>query len=402
MPPNAVSGYAVQMRVAWATSSPPIFTNLANADFGLTVVTPPADAKKYCALRRSGTTQRLVCYDSTFTATDYAIAVSAGKASLVAMTTASVPATTIALISETVGTDLDVYAIDDNGDLHALFGAPAATNMLAGAKCAVAHCVDDAIAVPTCSATPAKVLIHGGAGVVRTLSATGDLQGTITTGALYARLDNAGCVTQLSDQGAPTLVQAASIFTGSTPAELLTPNVELVGCGATACEVIPDTTLVRGAGVGFTTGDEPRMIIASIDATGVVLVEVVLASTSGTIERARMPAASLPDRVVTGQFDTDHQADVMWDIASKLGVNFEVAYARQVNAESLEALSAAQVTGSPVVTDILAGDLNGDALDDLVVLETSTPNGVAQYGVAVVPMGVPDPVTVTADATCSP
>jgi hypothetical protein len=125
----------------------------------------------------------------------------------------------------------------------------------------------------------------------------------------------------------------------------------------------------------------------------VVLIELILSSTGGVIERSRMPAAAAPTRIVSGQFDTDGQPDLVWDVASTKGTAVEIAYSRQVDDEPLEALSSA---GSAAIDDILVGDLTGDGIDDLVLLDGSGAN------VAVVPIGMPAPSSVTADPPCSP
>jgi hypothetical protein len=154
-----------------------------------------------------------------------------------------------------------------------------------------------------------------------------------------------------------------------------------------------DTPLTRGAGVGFTAGTEPRIVLTTVDATGVVLVSDVFSSTDNTIERARMSAASIPDHIVVGQVDTDTDSDLFWDITTRAGAtNFEIAYGRKVGANNLEALSA---TENADVSDLEIGDLTGDGLDDLVIVTAS--------GVSIIPMGVPIPAPApNTDATCMP
>jgi hypothetical protein len=123
-----------------------------------------------------------------------------------------------------------------------------------------------------------------------------------------------------------------------------------------------------------------------------VLIELILSSTGGVIERSRMPAAAVPTHIVSGQFDTDGLPDLVWDVTTK-GTSFEIAYSREVDDEPLEALSAA---GSASIDDMLVGDLTGDGIDDLVLLDGSG------GGTVVVPVGMPASTTVTADPTCSP
>ncbi|HEY1552991.1 MAG TPA: hypothetical protein VGG28_34410 [Kofleriaceae bacterium] len=395
VPPATVGGYAVQMRVAWATETFPIFTNLTSAVFaGQTMPSPPSKMTHPCAIRHAGATQRVVCLDATFSATEYAMTVANGSGALVAMDDAMAPATTAALISVPTGSgDLSIYAVDTNGNLTALFGAPAATNT--GAKCT--GCINDAIVAPACDAAPGKVVLHG-VDAIRITDYSGNTLGG-TFGPLTSSLDNAGCITEVdSTSGGTSLVQAISAVTLDTTSSTTVTNVGLFLCGPSACIAAPagiDDALVRGAAVGFVGGTEPHMIVPSVDATGVVLLDLIASSASGVIERSRMPAAAMPNRIMTGEFDTDNEPDLFWDLSTAKGAAFEVAYARQVDDQALEALSP---TNASTVDQILTGDLNNDGLDDIVVIASA----LAQTGASVVPVGVPTPSNVVADPACSP
>jgi hypothetical protein len=389
VPPSTVSGYAVQMRVAWATEAFPIFTNLTSASFtGQTLPTPPVKMAHPCAIRHSGTTQRVVCLDATFSATEYAMTVTNGSGSLVAMDNASAPTTTQALIAVPTGSadDLSIYAVDNTGNLTAMFGAPAPTNI--GTKCPVTDstCINDAIVAPPCGTTPGKIVEHG-VDAIHVAEYNGNAIGG-TFGPTTSGLDSAGCITQLSATGSGTsLVQAISAVTlDSTSDASGVTDVGLFLCGPNACIAAPsgiDDALVKGAAVGFVGGDEPHILVPSVDATGVVLLDLIASSTNGVIERSRMPAAAMPNRILTGQFDSDGEPDVFWDLTSAKGAAFEIAYAREV---------------ATSVDQIITGDLNNDGLDDIVVVASAP----TQTGIAVVPIGVPTPSTVVADPPCSP
>jgi hypothetical protein len=396
VPPGSVDGYAVQMRVAWSTAPAPLFTNLTNASFaGTPLPSPAATVTRPCAIRHAGTTQHLVCVDGSYTATDYAVNVSNGVASLAAASTQAAPATTIALVSIPNNGDLGVYAVDSNGNLNALFGAPAATNK--GTVCLAAGCVDDAIVVPACGDTAGKVVLHA-TGDLRIVDYSGDyaLGSGNPFGAGTSKPFDAGCVTQLDSMGSAGLVQSIAAFDVLSSATSLT----LFACNATGC--IADATglstaSTHGTTVGFVGGSEPRLVAVSVDATGVVLLELIISSSGNVIERSRMPAASLPARIVSGQFDTDGEPDLVWDVSTAKGTSFEVSYARQVDDEPLEALSPAS-SANVDNNNILVGDLTNDGIDDLVVLGS----GSNTVGAAIVPMGMPMSTSVTGDTPCSP
>jgi len=403
-PPSTLGGFAVQMRIAWAVEEPPAYTSLAATAFMLTDlggITMSTTAQRACAIHVNGTAHTLVCVDSGDMAHEFAITVTADGRAVATQLGAAVTATmaaqhSIALLAVAgTGTNRDVYSVTDRGVLVPLFNAPAPVNT--ATQCLADTCAD-AMYVPACGSIAAKILIANSFSVtvgttIHQIDAHG---GNATTFNLPAgngpRLDNAGCVTSLQSSGAPGLGQLATVHGGTTAIELATSGTYLVNCSNGTCGVVDNVTLTRGVGVGFTGGSEPRIVVTTIDASGVVLVSDVFSPNTTPIERARMPAASLPDHIVAGQVDTDTNPDLFWDIAARNGADFEIAYAREVDGNNLEALSPSQAVD---VSDLVMGDLDGDGLDDIVVVTTA--------GVSIVPMGVKIPApTANTDVTCMP
>jgi len=405
-PPSSLGGYAVQIRAGWAIEEPQTYSSLAASAFGMTALQfTQSTARRFCTIRQQGPVHRLVCIDNANVAHDLAITVdSTGKAIATDMGTQSaLPAiagaqTVVAVVAEPgAGTDREVYSVTDRGVLVPLFNATNVTD-----QTLVCPVCNDAVVVPPCGATPGKVLLAGPTNRVRQIDLHGgNLQSFDVPNVTAVRLDNAGCVTQLQSAGTPTLVQLASFHAGAVLASTFVPAATLLATctGSAACKPL-DQPLVRGAGVGFTADQEPRIVVANVDATGVVLTQLVIAPSVGTastigttIERSRVAAASIPDRLVAAQVDTDTGTDLFWDLATRSsGTSFEIAYARKVGAVNLEALSEPQDVD---VDDLVTGDLDGNGLDDVVVLSAT--------GVAIVPMGVtlPAPAPNT-DATCMP
>ena len=389
-PPSVLGGYEVQIRVSWAVQQPPAYTSFTAETFGsvsVPGVTLAVALPRYCAIRSKGTIHRLVCLGTDNHAYDLALAVLASGSVGATVMSAQAVTNPVAVVSVPVGstTDRDVYAVSDKGVLTGLFmpDVPVtSTTPLFGALVAV----KDAIAMPACGALTAKLLILGTNLGVTQVEVDGSGPRDFGAGNTFA-LDRAGCVTQLQASGA-TLAQVASLKRSASG------DVMLIRClDSTSCSELTTPPVTKGTGVGFTGGVEPRIVVSSFDATGVILRELVLAPALATVERDRLPAASLPQHIASGQFDRDSEADLFFDLATRTAtVSAELAYGRKVGTENLEALSSPQMAE---VVDLVTGPLTREATDDVVILTTT--------GVAVVPMGIAlgDPVANT-DATCMP
>lgn len=418
VPPGVVGGFAVQMRVAWSVELPALYTGLTSTTLGGTGFTPPAGATRFCAIRSNGATHRLVCLDGSgvgVIARDYEVQVAGGAATLVEKQNQTVLPESIAIIAVPNGSDRDVYAVTTRGRLQELFGASAADNTspVCAPATTCATPVDDAVALPPCGAAPGKIVMHTsatGAGQLVEMNARGG--GTVTyplPPAMgldnIAQLDRAGCVTAVTaSTGSSSLRQALVVQMGRPVLNQFVPAATFLSYGCSgaslSCTALP---VFPGAGAAFTTGTEPRLVSASLDATGVVVLQVVLATdASGRdhfIERARVAAAALPEHIVIGQFDTDSTADMLWSVSGKRDTTtaFEVAYARLAIDQPLEALSPFQTT---TIDDILAGDLTGDGRDDVVITGQLSSGAT---GIAVVAMDVATAAAVPpADPTCAP
>lgn len=406
IPPGVIGGYAVQLRAEWATQLPPLYSRLG-ATLAPEPLAPPAGSRTYCALHLKSDVRRVACLDAG-NVRDYDIAVSGATIDLVPSQSRPIASDVFALVSVPSGLDRDLYVVTNRGALVKAFADAPDPAPLTSAPCADGTCtVDDVLVVPPCGSLPGRVLVHttGVGAALRLLDARGGNSVSIplpAIGLFPVQLDSAGCVTRLDPDGVATLRQVMTLHVDSTGLiGEFTPTFTraIYGCTAAGCL---GNELLAGAGVAFTTGSEPRMIVTSLDATGVVLAQVVMAPDTGTrdllVERARIPSASVPDQLVVGQFDTDSQVDQFWTIGGRRGTSFEVAYARLVNGMPLEAISIP----APVTIDrVLSGDVSGEGRDDLVI--TGQFGATGPHGVLVIPMHLAAmPVAIPSDATCAP
>src|SRR5262249_47403365 len=162
-------------------------------------------SKKYCAIRISGATRRIVCLDNNV-ARDYEVTVSGGQVGLAQRDSLALGPDALDVVSVPSGSDRDVYMMSTKGVLVPLFGAPPAANT--GAPCLTGTCtVDDVIAVPPCGTLPGKLILRlntTGMGQIKQMNARGGGLQEFPTGVQLGpqiQLDNAGCVTRADPSG---------------------------------------------------------------------------------------------------------------------------------------------------------------------------------------------------------
>jgi hypothetical protein len=267
---------------------------------------------------------------------------------------------------------------------------------------------DDILYVPACGQTAAKLLFHVSAALdkIRVIDPLGGPASDLAPGyrglETRATFNAAGCVTELDPAGGTSTLRQVIVLDfahadGSAPS-----TRALYACGATCSALeLP----VAAAAVGFTGGSESRIITTTVDATGVVLSQdVLLPDASGAadhlVERSRQPAASLPLSIAVGNFDADDGVDLLWDVGSRRGTSFQIAYARSVGGQPLSALSPPQLAA---IDTLEIGDLTGDTFDDIAILGQSVSTTPVR-GVAVIPTRVDAPAgTLVSDTqTCAP
>jgi hypothetical protein len=138
--------------------------------------------------------------------------------------------------------------------------------------------------------------------------------------------------------------------------------------------------------------EEPRLTGMFFDASGVVMSSWVLLPAGGDfllVERERVPSAAIPRSVVSGRFDGDGVTDVFWDLqnVNQRTSNLQITYGRRIGDQRLSALSGAE---SLLADAVLAGDLTGDGMDEIILLGTRRKDDMtSEDDLFVIPMNVP-------------
>jgi len=369
VPPGVVGGYAIQPRVSWASDNVPLLTAInvdpAPAQFGSV-----PGVKHPCAIGRTTGGARLVCLTA---ATDVSAFPVNATGMLGTPTITALGFAPIGLYAAPSGTDVGVFAMGGGGELARVFPSFAT---LPCVTCG-ALAIDDVVALPACGGT-AKALVHTigtGMSEVRWVDATG---GTMTAfpfelvpGAAI-HLNATGCATTL-DPSAGTQATVAVAALDYSIATLPTRTRLFFDCTATSCR---DTFApLPGAGVGFTADPQPSVLVASVDATGVVMLRTLLvrgpSGETSLLELGRQPSAAIPHRIVSAHLDEDTGADLLWDETVGRLPTLQVAYAREVRGVPLSAIGVLYKTAGQVsMLDVLAGDLTGDGNEDVVLVSS--------------------------------
>lgn len=393
--PNLVGGFASTVRVAWANQVATQFSGITNTSLGLTDLVIPDETRHPCAVsvKRSGTAlvKRLVCVDGSF-AREYPVTVSGGAATLGTPASVSLARPPIGLFAVPADGDAlerEVYALDKDGKVTALFGASPAQPTVNCPECA--NSVVDALVAPACGTRDADkmiLVIRGGLrDTVKVMPPRGGLAVEVRGVAdaepnLEIGLRAAGCVTTIDPAGTGYEERQLTVMDLATLVATTTRG--FYACNGSSCKrvVLP----VAEAAVGFTRTSPPYLIGTATDATGIVLATWGLVpdpmnpTTDQLVERApRIASGALPGHVATGTFDEDDGPDMIWDLVRNRGAAIELAYSSAAGIR-LQAVS----TPIPLsVIDVLATDVTQDDHDDIIVVARKPLLGGA--GVLVVP-----------------
>lgn len=407
--PNLVGGFAVSVRAAWSHQTQTQFSGITNTDFTVTELTIPDETKHPCAVgitRPDGViTKRLVCIDGA-NVLEFPVTTIDGKARLGTPLSGSLarpPVGLFALPNQVEPALRDVIAVDRDGNVTSVFGAPGSTPSTNCAECA--NQVVDAMLAPACGERDeAKIMMvvrTAGGDQVKSMPARGGLVLPVTVmtdpSNLTVNLNNAGCATAIGASGYED--RQLAVLDLITPAGSITRG--FYDCNPSCRRVaLP----VAESAVAFTKTSPPYLIGAASDATGIVLATWGLVPdpddprTDRLVERAgRVASSGPPGRLAVGTYDEDNGPDMIWDLPSRTraGATFELAYSSTAGVR-LQALSLAIGVG---VVDILSTDVTQDDHDDLIIVTRRIVGD--QGGVIVIPTHAVAPPKSIPVTTCN-
>ena len=402
VPPDLSGGYAARIRVAWAQQSPAPITALTKLSPGERALTPVATMAHPCTLGYGPSRGVVACANANGAIDEFTVHATGGVVSYatIASATVATPAGIYAVPAN--GSDLDVIAVDA-GSTPALPGT--GKLVLVSGTSVVSPCPEcnafvDVMYVPACGTAKAQLLGRTKDNTIRSMAPLGGPATRFGAPAAPLTQDiafvSAGCVTRFDPTGMASQVQLVVFDYVTKLGNRVVTTSATIDCAGPICA---STDLkVPGAGVGFTGGLSPSLVVSSVDATGVVVSTVdIVSAGSGNVflELSRIASAGIPHRIATGQFDDDGQLDYFWDNTSKVEPSLQIAYAKNGFAGNLSALTGlGPANAGGTILDVRAGHVHDDAHDDAVIVTSS--------GVVVMPSLVPaETGTVPADPSLS-
>ncbi len=425
VPPSRVGGYAISIRPSWPSQPSSLLTSFTRIDPTVEPTFPRQEVTRPCAIRVDGPVRRLVCLQldgagGALIAREYEVIVQSGNARLIARASAPVSLPAIALFSVERGpTVRDVYAVTDKAQVIGVFSPSVApdpgphlpplpnpdrvTDAVLLPGCAPGQAAQLVLRVDRMTALEKRLHTMAPAG-----GPLGDYHGISTDASLDLAVRGTGCITELRpDGGEPRrrpaavidLTQRIAPMQDRTTAQVvfecdLDPtrcraNLPVAGGGAVLSAPPPAGAAPAGP------AEEPRLTGTFVDASGVVMSSWVLLPTLNNqfalVERGRVPSAAIPHLAVTGHFDGDGIADMFWDLPNpaQQSSNLQVTYGRTIGAQRLSALSGSEPL---LIDDMIAGDLTGDGMDDVVLAGRQRRDSqTSTNGLIVIPMNVPIP-----------
>lgn len=365
MVPTMVGPYAVQVQVKWATASPPLVTSALTNPAITRVLSPTSTFLNACAIYLRQGQPTLACLEEGPPRTVRSYRLIGNQ--LVALGLPQAPAPDAVAV---LGVGNDALLVNSNGTYASAFGGGLAGSICNG-TCAPGVTVLDVLGFPGCSSSGAAapgLFAYYREGALPKLTGTALSDGRkvafvaptepISLGAI-------GCVTDLAINGATQI--AASVNTNTTSLLYL----------FAADRPINRPRERRLAGTGFAPSGsdqrEARVLTTEIDATGFVVVESVLARPGVSyrlVERRRSAAVTPPVHYVSGLFDADGEVDLAWDVRDELGTPLGSVQVLLGARPGRPALSGRVQLDA--ATDLLAADLDGDGLAELIGYSNTT------------------------------
>jgi hypothetical protein len=387
--PTLPSGYALKLRVSWATKPAALLSAFTPIDSSVTLlgtVGSAAGITRACALQAHGGNGAIVCMISPTQVTTYSYDVPTNTLSSINTTTLPTvvgDAWTGVISIPGNGTDRDVYAISVRGAWKALNGAPAENvgTWCTGAAlpCGATPAVSALQVVPACGSAPGFLLAQMDSLTLGAKLRIEPFRGG--TGGEYLVKDgaiiNAGCVAELqadTSSKSRQVVVLGGIAQGTNSGKF---TAAVFDCSATMTPcIVPLPTNNQAA--AFLPGAEERLIGTTFDATGAQLAEWVVQPVlkngvvgrkDRLVERSRQVAAAPPHVLVTGSFDNDHKPDLLWAFLTRTDLDVQIAYARTAENAPLTALTVLDnPNGAAQPIDMFAFDFNGDGYDEVVIV----------------------------------
>ncbi|MEZ4362136.1 MAG: hypothetical protein R3B48_18250 [Kofleriaceae bacterium] len=351
-PPSMAGPFAVQVRVKWSSSLPPLIAStMTSAPITRALGLPDPSFVNACAVYPRAGLPTLACLekDSPTTRVVRSYRLQAG---VLVQSAAPISAPSGVGVFPTLD---GLVIVNDDGTYFTASGTSYSGSLCQGG-CSSA--LADVLSFTGCTGQAAGLfaLFVDGATprLTATVITTNTKLGFPRAGALA--MGAAGCVTDLEVTRGPQVAVTLSGTNGSSIYFL------------TGAAPIERTGERRLLGTGFVTkGREARLLTTEIDPTGFVVVESVLSKPGDAyrlFERQRSPAVSPPRHYVSGVFDLDGDVDLAWDVVDSL--DSQVRYVQVLLAERAGRPTLSGRLPMTETADLIAADLDGDEVAEII------------------------------------
>ncbi len=365
--PALIGPYAVQVRVKWSTGLPPPVSGMMDDDGMVERTLGLLDDTfiNSCTIYTYNGLPTLACLEKDSLTARF---VRSYRLSSSGVLTRVAPEVSAPDARGIYGVGAGVITVKADGSYAGILGAAATGNVCQnGCPTGLSFALHDVLGFAGCGDSGPVLFTHYRDALTQRLTGISLLSGekyAFTSPSEQSGLNAIGCVTDLEMGGArrvaATIVFAPNLFDRTTDRSA----IYMVGLQ----DPITRQRDRRLGGTGFSiSGSEARLLTTEIDPIGFIVVESVLNRPTNTyrlFERRRSAAVAPPRHYVSGAFDLDDGADVVWDVFDDPETPNSAVQLLLAARPGRPALSGRLPLAA--TTDLLTADLDGDGISEII------------------------------------
>lgn len=365
--PALIGPYAVQVRVKWSTGLPPPVSGMMDDEVKIdrTLGMEDSTFMNSCTIYTYNGLPTLACLEKDSVAARF---VRSYRLSASGALTQVAPEVSAPDVRGIYGVGTGVITVKTDGSYTGILGSAATGNICQnGCPTGLSFALHDVLGFAGCGASGPVLFTHYRDVLTQRLTGI-----SLLTGEKYAftpppeqgGLNAIGCVTDLEMGGAPRVTATIIFVPNAFNRDTDRSAIYMVG----SPDPVTRQRDRRLGGTGFSTsGREARLLTTEVDPNGFIVVESVLnrpANTYRLFERRRSAAVAPPRHYVSGAFDLDDGADVVWDVFDDPDTTNSAVQILLAARPGRPALSGRLPLTA--TTDLLTADLDADGISEII------------------------------------